>query len=120
MATIKARKQANGATRYTAIVPLRGGKTIIHRESKTFTFRAAAFSWAKHREVELEKPGALEQAQQEEFSLAGLKHNSLRRIARLPWEWALLHLRDPSGQCRLWPHALSHRVLALHVDEAGG
>jgi hypothetical protein len=72
MATIKARKQANGTTRYTTIVRLRRGKTIIHRESKTFTFRAAAYSWAKHREVDLEKPRALELAQQEEFSLAGL------------------------------------------------
>jgi hypothetical protein len=45
---------------------------MVHRESKTFAFRAAAFSWAKHREVELEKPGALERAQQEEFWLAGL------------------------------------------------
>jgi hypothetical protein len=72
MATVKARKQANVATRYTAIVRLRRGKTMVHRESKTFAFRAAAFSWAKHREVELEKPGALERAQQEEFWLAGL------------------------------------------------
>src|ERR1700730_5557611 len=40
MATIKARKQANGAIRNTAIVRIRRGKTIVHRESKTFTFRA--------------------------------------------------------------------------------
>jgi hypothetical protein len=63
MATIRARKQANGMIRYTAMVRLRKGQTVIHQENKTFAFRAAAFSWAKHREVELEKPGALEQAQ---------------------------------------------------------
>jgi hypothetical protein len=48
MATIRARNQANGSTRYTAMGRLRKGKTIIHQEAKTFAFRAAAFSWAKH------------------------------------------------------------------------
>jgi hypothetical protein len=72
MATIRARTQANGSTRYTAMVRLRKGKPLIHQEAKTFAFRAAAASWAKHREVELERPGALERAQQPEFSLAGL------------------------------------------------
>ena len=57
MATIRARTQANGSTRYTAMVRLRKGKTLIHQEAKTFAFRAAAASWAKHREVELERPG---------------------------------------------------------------
>jgi hypothetical protein len=80
MATIKARKQANGTTGYTAIVRLRRGKTIIHRESKTFAFRAAAFSWAKHREVELAKPGAVERAQETEFT--GV---SARLAAHLIW-----------------------------------
>jgi hypothetical protein len=56
MATIKARKQANGSTRYTAIVRIRCGTTVTHRESRTFTHRTAALSWAKHREVALEDP----------------------------------------------------------------
>lgn len=42
MATIRARKQVNGTTRYTAMVRLRKGKTVIHQETKTFAFRAAA------------------------------------------------------------------------------
>ena len=33
MPTIKARKQANGTTRYTAIVRIRRGGAILHRES---------------------------------------------------------------------------------------
>jgi len=45
-ATIKARKQANGAIRYTAVVRKRVDKTIVHREAKTFTHRSAALSWA--------------------------------------------------------------------------
>lgn len=72
MATIKARKHANGALRHTAIVRIRQGKTILYRASKTFAFRAAALSWAKHREVELEKPGALDQVQKQDFSLGAL------------------------------------------------
>jgi len=36
MATIKTRKTADGATRYTAIVRIRKGQVILHRESKTF------------------------------------------------------------------------------------
>jgi hypothetical protein len=59
MATIRARKQADGSTRYTAIVRIRRGKTTVYQEYKTFALRAAATSWAKHREVTLEQPGAL-------------------------------------------------------------
>lgn len=59
MPTIKARKQANGSTRYTAIVRIRRGTTVLHRESRTFTHRTAALSGAKHREVVLENPGEL-------------------------------------------------------------
>ena len=73
MATIKARKQANGAVRHTAIVRIRQGKTILYRQSKRFAFRAAALSWAKHPEVELEKPGALDQVKKkQDFSLGAL------------------------------------------------
>jgi hypothetical protein len=36
MATIKTRKTADGATRYTAILRIRKGQVILHRESKTF------------------------------------------------------------------------------------
>lgn len=59
MPTIKIRKQADGATRYTAIVRLRRQGKILHRESRTFTHRSAASSWAKHREVALEDPAEL-------------------------------------------------------------
>jgi hypothetical protein len=59
MPTIKIRKQADGATRYTAIVRLRSQGKVLHRESRTFTHRSAALSWAKHREVALENPAEL-------------------------------------------------------------
>ncbi|HTV79019.1 MAG TPA: hypothetical protein VMF03_12220 [Steroidobacteraceae bacterium] len=57
MGTIKARRQADGTVRYTAIVRKRVGKKIIHSEAKTFTLRSAALSWAKHAEVQLETHG---------------------------------------------------------------
>ena len=54
MPYIKVRKQSDGSTRYTAIVRLRSGKAIVHQEARTFAYRSAAVSWAKHREVQLE------------------------------------------------------------------
>jgi hypothetical protein len=128
MATIKARKQANGATRYTAIMRLRRGKTIIHRESKTFAFRAAAFSWAKHREVELEKPGALERAQQEEFSLAGLirwyinsffEISSWQRTKQTSLEFLENHQIGQVNVLRLTTAILIDHVRSRRADGAG-
>lgn len=72
MAHIRARKQSDGSLRYTAAVRLRKGKQIIHREAKTFSHRSAAEKWAKSREVALENPAALIQAQQGEKSLSEL------------------------------------------------
>jgi len=72
MSTIKARKQGNGATRYTAIVRLRRQGKILHRESRTFTHRSAALSWAKHREVALENPAELTRMRQSTPTLAEL------------------------------------------------
>ena len=72
MPYIKVRKQSDGSTRYTAIVRLRSGKTIVHQEARTFAHRSAAVSWAKHREVELEDPSALTRVQDGAPTLAEL------------------------------------------------
>jgi hypothetical protein len=72
MPTIKVRKQTDGSTRYTAIVRIRRGGSILHRESRTFAHRSAALSWAKHREVALEDPSALTRVQQGAPTLAEL------------------------------------------------
>jgi len=64
MAYIKVRKQSDGSTRYTAIIRLHSGKTIVHQEAKTFAHRSAAVTWAKHREVELENPSTLARVRQ--------------------------------------------------------
>src|ERR1700730_6300187 len=65
-------KQTDGTTRYTAIVRIRRGGAILHRESRTFAHRSAALSWAKHREVALEDPSALTRVQQGAPTLAEL------------------------------------------------
>jgi integrase len=62
MAHILARKYGPGLTRYTAVVRIRKGAFVVHREAKTFTHRSAALTWAKQREVELENPDARAQA----------------------------------------------------------
>jgi len=72
MAYIKVRKQSDGSTRYTAIVRLRRGKTIIHQEARTFAHRVAAVTWARHREVVLEDPSALTRVQHGAPTLAEL------------------------------------------------
>jgi integrase len=128
MATIRARKQVNGTVRYTAMVRLRRGKTVIHQENKTFAFRAAAFSWAKHREVELEKPGALEQAQQEEFSLAGLirwyidsffEISGWQRTKQTSLEFLENHQLGEVNVLRLTTAILIDHVRARRADGAG-
>ena len=72
MAYIKSRKQSDGSTRYTAIVRLRRGKTIVHQEARTFAHRVAAVTWAKHREVALEDPSSLIRVQHGAPTLAAL------------------------------------------------
>ena len=72
MATIKARRQADGTVRYTAIVRKPAGKEILHSEAKTFTLRSAALSWAKHTEVQLETYGLPRQRAPEPIALHAL------------------------------------------------
>ncbi|MGH8236262.1 MAG: site-specific integrase, partial [Steroidobacteraceae bacterium] len=59
MPAIKARKQADGSTRYTVVVRIRQQGKVLHQEAKTFAFRSAAERWGKQREVALEDPAAL-------------------------------------------------------------
>ena len=72
MATIRARRQSNGSTRYTAYVRIRRGKSVVHTEAQTFTHRSAALTWARHREILLENSSALTRVQQGAPTLAEL------------------------------------------------
>ncbi len=72
MATIKARKQADGSHRYTVVVRIRRQGKVLHQEAKTFAHRSAAERWGKHREVALETPANLARAQQPSTKLSKL------------------------------------------------
>lgn len=72
MATIRTRKASDGSVRYTAIVRLRKGKTLLHTEAKTFAHRVAAERWARSREVALDNPGELLRTQLGEQTLKSL------------------------------------------------
>ena len=85
MPYIKARKQADGSRRYTAIVRIRRNGKILHQEAQTFTHRSAAERWGKHREVTLENPANLKRAQQPSTKLRALIRwyiDSFRRISK--------------------------------------
>ena len=60
MASITARKRADGSASYRAEIKLKSKGKIIHQESKTFDPKKLASDWAKDREVELQRPGAHE------------------------------------------------------------
>lgn len=82
MATILPRRRADRTIGYMATIRLHSGKQLIHRETKTFSRRAAAEKWARAREVELEDPSALLQAQDGDVTFAGL----IRwYVVRCPW-----------------------------------
>jgi hypothetical protein len=72
VAHILTRKYRSGSTRYTAVIRIRKGKCVVHREAKTFAHRAAALSWAKHREIALENPDTRAEAQHGAPTLAEL------------------------------------------------
>jgi integrase len=72
MAQIRARRQADGSTRYTAIIRIRKGRALIQQEYRTFAQRSAAASWAKHREVQLENQAVPGRKQHEPVTLGAL------------------------------------------------
>lgn len=62
MATIRARKRADGTTGYTAQIRIKKNGAQVYTESQTFERKKAAEAWAKRRETELGEPGAVERA----------------------------------------------------------
>jgi integrase len=72
MATILPRRRADGTIGYMATIRLHSKKNLVHRETKTFSRRAAAEKWARAREVELEDPSALIRACAGDVTLASL------------------------------------------------
>jgi hypothetical protein len=113
MPTIKTRKQSDGTTRYTAIVRIRRGGAILHREARTFAHRSAALSWAKHREVALEDPGAFIRVQLRAPTVAELVRwyiDNFETVSKLQ--------RSKQAQLEfLERHALGKPISALFVCE---
>ena len=62
MATIRARKKADGTVSYTVQIRLKKKGVIVYQEAQTFARKQAAQAWAKRRETELAEPGAIERA----------------------------------------------------------
>ncbi len=128
MPTIKARKQANGNTRYTAIVRIRRGGAILHRESRTFTHRSAALSWAKHHEVALEDPAALTRVQHGAPTLADLIRwyietcetiSKWQRSKQTHLEFLERHPLGKTNALKLTSSALIDHVCSRRADGAG-
>ena len=128
MATIRARKQADKSTRYTAIVRIRKGKTIVHQEYRTFALRTAAVSWAKHREVALENPGALTRAQHGAPTLAELVRwyvdtfetiSKWQRSKQTHLEFLERHAVGKTNALTLTSAALIDHVRSRRADGAG-
>jgi integrase len=59
MATFTKKKRKDGSTVYKADIRIKKDGVLVHRESSTFAQLKTAKEWARSREIELEKPGAL-------------------------------------------------------------
>lgn len=128
MAYILARRQSDGSTRYTAVIRLRKGKAVIHREAKTFTHRSAAEKWAKSREVALEQPGAIAAAQYGETSLRELIRwyintfetvSKWQRTKQAQLEYLERHSISASNALTLTPAELINHVRSRRTGGAG-
>lgn len=62
MATITARTRADGTKSYRAAIRIKRKGCIVYSESLTFDRKALAKDWASRRELQLQEPGALDQA----------------------------------------------------------
>lgn len=60
MATFTKKKRRDGSVAYKADIRIKKGGQIVHRESATFGLLKTAKEWARDRENELQRPGALD------------------------------------------------------------
>jgi hypothetical protein len=60
MATIRARKRADGTVSYTAQIRINREGVQVYQEAQTFARKQAAQVWVRQREAELDQPGAIE------------------------------------------------------------
>lgn len=62
MGSIMSRQRGDGTIGHTAVIRIKKGGRIVHRETETFDRKQAAQAWLKKREAALAEPGALETA----------------------------------------------------------
>lgn len=65
MATVTKLKRKKG-TVYRAQIRIKRDGKLVHSEAKSFSRKALADQWASQRELELQEPGALERARQQD------------------------------------------------------
>ncbi|WP_439889362.1 tyrosine-type recombinase/integrase [Pseudomonas sp. MBLB4123] len=82
MATIRARKSADGSLRYTAQIRIKKNGMQVYQESQTFARKQAAQAWAKRREAELDEPGAIERASRSGTTVASMIETYLEEYGK--------------------------------------
>lgn len=82
MGTISERKRRDGSIGYTAQIRRKQGGVIVYTEAKTFDRAPAARAWLVKREKELDQPGALESAKQEDPPLSEVIDRYIRESAQ--------------------------------------
>ena len=88
MATIRARKLADGTVSYTAQIRIKRDGVQVYQESQTFARKQAAQALARKRETELDEPGAIERASRKGATVKEMKMLSTWSRLKKPAHWA--------------------------------
>ncbi|MEZ0526916.1 tyrosine-type recombinase/integrase [Pseudomonas sp. Env-73] len=82
MATIRARKLADGTVSYTAQIRIKRDGVQVYQESQTFARKQAAQAWARKRGSELDEPGAIERANRKGATLKEMTDRYLVEVEK--------------------------------------
>ena len=82
MATIRARKRTDGSTSYTAQIRLIREGVQVYQESQPFARKQAAQAWARKRDAELDRPGAIERANRTGVTIKEMINRYLLEMAK--------------------------------------
>lgn len=82
MGTITPRKRKDGSIGYTVQIRRKENGRVVYTEAKTFDREVAARAWRDKREKELDQPGALESAKQEDPLLSDVIDRYMRESKR--------------------------------------
>ncbi|MBK1885591.1 tyrosine-type recombinase/integrase [Marinobacter sp. DY40_1A1] len=82
MASITARKRADGSKAYRADVRVKRDGKVVYQESRTFDRKALAKDWSSRRELELQEPGALLRIQHRGVTVENLIDRYLDEFGR--------------------------------------